>query len=624
MRSSFMGLETARRALFTQQGALYTTAHNISNANTPGYSRQRVNFNQTEAYPSIGMNSPLLPGQMGTGVEAGSVQRIREGFLDSQFRNENNKFGYWSSRSEALTRMEDVMNEPSEDGLAQTLDRFWNSLQDLSVQPEDSGARSVVRQRGIAVAETFNYLSGQIQAQKTDLGNQIDHSVKEINSLIRQIQNINNQIGDVEPHGYLPNDLYDARDALVDQLSGLVNIKVTTAPSGGMASSMAEGKYTIEILNSNGKSVGTLVDGKNNLINEMTVKKDQESGAVTGFTVGNKEIAAADFTSNGQLLSQVQSYGYMDATGAQVGEYPKMLENLDLMAFRFANAFNAVHNSGWSITEIQNGAKQGFDFFTFEGGELRSPEGAASKLKISDDIKNELNNIAASSSGKMFSGGITAGGANTATGNPTILGAFAGVTSTDTPPVVHDQVKIEVSYNGGQWTYTATDMNTGNPIAGHENQNVPENMELFGLKLDTSTINNLSAGDSWSFDLEGTGVNPSNQSFVGDGSNALALANVKDSNMEFNGSTSSIMSFYQGIIGQMGVDTEEANRMVRNTGNLVDTVQYNRSSVSSVSLDEEMTNMIQYQHAYNAAARQMTAIDEMLDTVINGMGRVGR
>jgi flagellar hook-associated protein 1 FlgK len=120
MRSTFMGLETARRGMFTQQSALYTTGHNISNANTPGYSRQRINFTQTTPYPSVGMNRPQLPGQMGTGVEAGSVQRIRESFLDVQFRTENTKMGYYGAMSESLTKMEEIMNHPKADCIARS------------------------------------------------------------------------------------------------------------------------------------------------------------------------------------------------------------------------------------------------------------------------------------------------------------------------------------------------------------------------------------------------------------------------------------------------------------------------------------------------------------------------
>jgi len=99
MTSTFQGLETARRGMFTQQSALYTLGHNVANANTPGYSRQRVNMMTETPYPSVGLNRPDIPGQMGTGVKTGSVQRVREGFLDVQYRNENTKFGYWEAKS---------------------------------------------------------------------------------------------------------------------------------------------------------------------------------------------------------------------------------------------------------------------------------------------------------------------------------------------------------------------------------------------------------------------------------------------------------------------------------------------------------------------------------------------
>lgn len=139
MLSTFHGLETVRRGMTAQQQALYVTGHNIANANTPGYSRQRVNFEQTPPYPFASQNRPVMPGQMGTGVEGGTVQRMREEFLDVQYRGENMKYGYWNTRAEALYKMEEIMNEPSDEGLAKTLDRFWQALQDLAVNPSNSG-----------------------------------------------------------------------------------------------------------------------------------------------------------------------------------------------------------------------------------------------------------------------------------------------------------------------------------------------------------------------------------------------------------------------------------------------------------------------------------------------------
>src|SRR5699024_11016484 len=115
--------------------ALYTTGHNISNVNTDGYSRQRVDFNTTPSFPKAAKMLPGGAGQKGTGVEIGVIERIRNKFLDTQYRTENSNMGYWSTRQNALSRMESLMNEQSKDGLQATMDNFWESLQDLSNEP---------------------------------------------------------------------------------------------------------------------------------------------------------------------------------------------------------------------------------------------------------------------------------------------------------------------------------------------------------------------------------------------------------------------------------------------------------------------------------------------------------
>ncbi len=526
MQSTFHGLETARRALYTQQTALQTTGHNIANANTPGYSRQRVNFSATTPFPGVGFNRPDIPGQVGTGVEAGAIQRIRESFLDMQYRNENSKFGYWDSRHNALEQMEGIMNEPTEDGIANTLDRFWNSLQDLSVHPEDSGARSVVRQRGIALAETFNYTADSLMAIQRDLKVQTDVATKQINSLTKQINSINLEISSIEANGYLPNDLYDERDNLVDELSQLVNIKVEPVRSGGQALDIAEGKYTIKLIDDNGRDMGiTLVDGQRLTHNEFSIKYDEETGLVDkirigpeGFnedtTSGVKELNVEDFKATGKLKADLESHGYLGKDGSERGIYPNMLQNLDTMVYTFVQELNRVHHEGWSLNEIKAGEKgDPIDFFTFSGEPLATDnmKGAALRLKVSDDILGELDNISAS--------------------------------------------------------------------------------------------------------LDG---------FSGDGANALQLASVKDTMLNFGGTTTNVHSFYQGMIGDMAVSTNEAERMVRNTDTLRQSVDQRRESISGVSLDEEMTNLIQFQHAFNAASRSITVVDEMLDRIINGMGVVGR
>lgn len=534
MLSTFHGLETARRALSAQQAALHTTGHNIANANTPGYSRQRVNFTQTEAFPNPAFNKPGIPGQLGTGVKAGEIQRIREEFLDQQFRAENNKHGYWDTRQKSLEKMEDVMNELSGNGISNVMDEFWKSLQDLAGSPEDSGARSVVRQMGMAVSETFNYTYESLEAIQRDYGKQIGVEENQINSIMSQLNELNKQIASVEPHGYLPNDLYDKRDMLVDELSQFVNISVDRVPSGGQAKEMADGKYTISLLDQNGQATGiTLVDGETLDFNELDVQfadGEDESGLVTGITFTNAALAEgettipfSEFNSSGSLMAMVQAFGYEDANGEQAGFYPEMMRDLDQMVATFVEAFNTQHREGISLSEI-NGEFgedfEGFDFFAFSDGyDPDDIQGAAKYLKVSDEIMDSRNNIA---------------------------------------------VAKNVAEDGGRLGY------------------------------------------------------------AGDGGNALDLADVKDRNLNFGDDNTNVESFFQGVIGEMAVKTKEAGRLTDNSASLRDSVHQNRQSISSVSLDEEMTNMIQFQHAYNAAARNLTMVDEMLDRIINGMGVGGR
>src|SRR5699024_10536527 len=175
--STFHGLEVAKKALYAQQRGLYTTGHNISNVNTNGYSRQRVNFVASTAYPPRTFFKPKIPGQIGTGVEIGTLQRVRDHFLDYQYRIGNSSANYWAKRSEALSRMEELLNEPTENGLSKTVDRFWQSLQDLVDDVQNTGAQSVVAQRALALTETYNHLSRGLQTIQSDLRSQINVSV---------------------------------------------------------------------------------------------------------------------------------------------------------------------------------------------------------------------------------------------------------------------------------------------------------------------------------------------------------------------------------------------------------------------------------------------------------------
>lgn len=519
MTSTFFGLETAKRGMAAQQSALNTTAHNISNANTQGYSRQRVNFVQMEPFPPTSINSPAKQGQIGAGVKVETIERVRDGFLDNQYRNESTKTEYWNVKADALKRMEDILNEPSEAGLSATLDRFWQSLQDLAVNPSSTGARSVVRERGIALAETFQYLSSSIKSVQTELKKELNVTVTDVNFLSSQINHLNQKIAEIEPHGYVANDLYDERDRLLDQLSSLANIKVTYTPSGGNSNELAEGVATVEILNDKGNSIGTLIDAKQKKTNELSANYDSETGLVKSLTIGTKEIDVLDFRGLGKISGLIDSYGYMYSSEDSVieeGIYPDLLKQLDSMAFDFAKGINNVHQEGWSVKDVQSDVHTPIDFFSFGNRQLTNSKGAAEGIQVSKEIISSADYIAAA---------------------------------------------------------------------------LP--------------------------DSEGK-VN------IGDGQNAIQLAGVKHNEFTIDGKKTTISSYYEGIIGGMAILSQEADRSATNSQMMKDAINDRKQSISSVSLDEEMTNMIQFQQAYNASARMITLQDELLDRIINGMGLSGR
>ncbi|UTI42565.1 flagellar hook-associated protein FlgK [Niallia sp. RD1] len=515
MASTFMGLETARRGITAQQGALYTTGNNIANANTLGYTRQRVDLQQSESFPSVGTNAPKMPGQMGTGVVAGAVVRVRETFLDTQYRSEASKLGYWENRSAALSNLETILNEPSDSGLSAAMDSFWKSLQDMAVDPQNAGARAVVRQRGIAVAETFNYLHQTVSAEKADAKNELSVAEKEINTLLSQIDQVNKQIGSIEPNGYLPNDLYDKRDGLLDELSKFANIKVSYEAPGGNALAQAEGKAIVTLVDDKGNALGTLVDKDG--AKQVKINSNADDTAVQSISIGDTVVDINNFNSTGKLKSVVESYGYVDQNGELAGTFNDMLKELDNLAYTFATEFNKVHEEGLSPNEIKDGDKAISFFADSESadGSITDRNGFASRMTISQDIRNSLDNIT-----------------NADPSNPTL----------------------------GDATY------------------VSKLAEIINNKYDYGN----------------------------------------------NSEQSNFRNYFEGVIGSMAVSAQEANKMAANSATLQQTVDNRRMSVSSVSLDEEMTNMIQFQQAYNASARMITVMDELLDKIINGMGVVGR
>ena len=182
--------------------------HNIANADTPGYSRQVANLTATRPYTIPSFQRPTTAGQIGTGVVVEDILRMRDEFVDVQIRKESTNQGQWKARQSNLEQLEVILNEPSDEGIAAHLNKFWKSLQELSVRPEDMAIRSVIRETGVIFTDMLRHTYSQLQTLQRDLDEQIQIIGGRVNSLAQQIAALNDEIGKVTAVGDNPNDLW--------------------------------------------------------------------------------------------------------------------------------------------------------------------------------------------------------------------------------------------------------------------------------------------------------------------------------------------------------------------------------------------------------------------------------
>ncbi|MEW6573311.1 MAG: flagellar hook-associated protein FlgK [Bacillota bacterium] len=473
MISTFLGFQTALRALMAQRKATETAGHNIANANTPGYSRQRVELQACDTpftVPSLGR--PEVPGQLGTGVDIVSIERIRDNFLDLQVRNEQGNLGNWEVRRDSLQKVEVILGEPTDNGLNNAMVEFWNAWQELSKTPESLAVRSEVRQRAITLAETIRHINGQLEQLQDDLNFNVGVTVDEINTIASQLADLNQQIARSVSVGDNPNDLRDRRDLLLDELAEMVNITVTEQPDG-MVDVAIGGRNLVQ---------GTTVDALQAVPDPLNNNFYEVQWSSDGIPVT---------MTSGSLLGMIWA---RDTGIADV------LSQLDELAVTLIDEVNALHQAGFGLDN-----STGNDFFSGTG---------ASDIAVAAGILADLNTIAAAT----------------------------------------DVAKIP-----------------------------------------------------------------------GDGSNALAIAQLKDAlTMPPAAPTGTFGDYYRSLVATVGIDTEQAVRMTENEEILLGELENKRQSVMGVSIDEEMANIIQFSHAYQAAARVLNTLDEELDIIINRMGLVGQ
>ncbi|HZS49146.1 MAG TPA: flagellar hook-associated protein FlgK [Blastocatellia bacterium] len=350
-------LSTALSALQASTLGLATANHNISNVNTPGYSRQQINLTENPATTTVN-------GSVGNGVKVESITAFRDRFIEARLNQETSSQGRYSSLSSGLQQLEGIFNETTGDGLSASMDQFFNAFSALANNPEAASARSVVVDDGKALAQEFNARAGRLQTLQQQTDQSVADTVTSINNLASQIAVLNRKIAGAEVGSDTANDLRDQRGAAITQLSQLVDVSSIEDSTGAVQVTIGGGHTLVA-----GSKADQLVTG-------------QDANGLTTLNLGGSDITGQ--ITNGQLAGLLTT---------RDGAIPQAMSSLNDLAALITSKVNAQHEQGTGLD-----GSTGIDFFT-PSPATNGVNGAAWAMAVNPTVINDLNKLAASGSG---------------------------------------------------------------------------------------------------------------------------------------------------------------------------------------------------------------------------------
>ncbi len=630
MFSTFHGIEIGKKGLQTNNAGMDIVGHNLSNVETEGFSRQKVNMQSFEPLYAPSANRVETAGQVGTGVEIQDIQRVRNLAIDDRINFEKGGMGYWTSKKEFLNQVEMILNEPGKPNLRTVMDEYWDSWKQVSDNPTDGASRAELIQRTLAVTDTFKHNFHSLYDLRTNANALIEQKVGDINHMATEISNLNVQIVKSEAMGDFPNDLYDKRDLLVDKLASLVDIKVER-----------NNKHEVIIY------IGSenLVQGEHKNLLKAVGNADND-GFVDVLWQDNRKVK----------LGAGELAGLVDVRDIDIKD---AIDQTDSLAVNLVDATNEVHRDGYGLnlsTDLNffkklnlspaangdydfnsDGAVDGTALFKISGVEkidLKTLIGDAGNLNFgparpggqdviinyqpTDTVEDVMDRINQSNAGVVAY--INHKGQFS-------LKAKFPQEGTKFPPFV-----IRHLEDSGNFLVGITGMLQQNGGAGaFDYQNVnditkfvvpefnisfsPEKHAAGWIDLDAmikANPDNIAVAGG--VDTTGDG-NPNQVNGLADNRNALAIASLRHQKIMIE-NQSTMGDFFKKMVGDMGTRSETAQVNSDKNKTVVDSLENLRKEISGVNVDEELTKMIQFQHGYNASARLVTTMDKMLDILM--------
>lgn len=539
----FMGLELGKRALQAQNRSMEVTGHNIANANTEGYSRQRAEQVTSYPYTKPSLNVPSGAGQIGTGVKVASIQRIRDEFVDARIRSESRTLGYGEKLRDGLYELELIFNEPTEYGIRESLDEFWISLQELVNNPESMVVRYNVKERGLALTQSMNYVAEQLLEFRKDLDVQLGYKVTEINGMAEGIADLNFQIAQVEGTGKKANDLEDKRDLMLKNLSRLADIRAVKDDRGQVNLSLGGRR---------------LVQG--DYYQQIHTSKTGEGGRL--------ELTWAD-TGAPVVVKSGEVKGILDIRDETV---PFHQDRLDDLALNLVSFFNQQHYLGVDLD-----GKKGEDFFVYRSG-----------LETDRDIMMMVRETM-----NEFYGILTAE-------ETEALNLRFGLEDGLFRTIEEIALELDVSEDNI------------NEILTRALQRM--RLTKIGSVLD-EPARYIDVNINIIDDPRKIAAADNKEGLPGNNKNAIELTNIFTKRL-MDKESFTFNEYYTSLVSNLGVQRHGAENLLENQEHLLHQLENWQESIAGVSLDEEMANLIRFQHAYNAAARLINVTDQILETLI--------
>lgn len=615
MSDLFSIFNISKRGMFTQQKSIGVTSHNIANANTKGYSRQRALIETTKPFGMPSMNSTIGPGQLGTGSVVKIIERVRDEFLDFQVRKESSVLGRYESREKYLKQVESIFNEPTEYGLSVMTGKFFEAWYGVGLHAESSNARTMLAQQSDALAKELNHTYTQLKNLQENVRGEVQQKVFDVNGTLDQLDDLNQQIMSVKISGMEPNDLMDRRDLLIDELSKALNIQIDKRDFN------ANDIRPVDVEGLPNKGEKLLVRKEPNYrvsrfsyINNIEEKKQADGTfnlEVSYYKLGNTNDVGKPITIKGietkeqaeQIKKHIEQCGVLwaDESGNAYSDEKTIDLKLD-------------KNTGITDNKLDEVTKE-LGLFIPGEGELK---GFMSVQKDVDGYIENLNKMAKSLAlavNTLHNGVVS----EDSTKDPSLKANDNKPFFVNKDMVTYKEDNTLDSYN---FLDAEPEINAGN---------IAINRELLKdvMKINTKIDDSKGEGDGSRalaiaglqytlLDIQNINNAKTRSDLVGKlvWSDDLKLYTIKS-----NPAGKKIDAHFKDTVDELGVHGIEAQRVVTNQKELLNNFTENKDSVSGVSLDEEMANLIQFQHAYQANAKMISIIDQLLDVVVNGLVR---